>query len=72
MGWAWPAMNTAVGTLEPGKDADLVIWNADPLETTSFPTAVFIAGQAQPMTSRETELRDRYLNPDKAYPPSYR
>ena len=49
-----------------------MIWNADPLETTSFPTAVFIAGQAQPMTSRETELRDRYLNPDRTYPPSYR
>lgn len=61
-----------VGTLESGKDADLVIWNGDPLETTSFPTAVFIAGQAQPMTSRETELRDRYLNPDRTYPPSYR
>ena len=61
-----------VGTLEPGKEADLVIWNADPLETTSFATSVFIAGQAQPMASRETELRDRYLNPDRSYPPSYR
>jgi imidazolonepropionase-like amidohydrolase len=48
------------GTLEPGKDADVVIWDGDPLELTSFPTAVFIRGREMPMTSRQTELRDRY------------
>src|SRR6185312_1563539 len=32
------------GTLEPGKDADVVIWDGDPLEVTSAPTAVFIKG----------------------------
>jgi len=48
------------GTLEPGKDADVVIWDGDPLELTSFPTAVFIRGREVPMTSRQTELRDRY------------
>ncbi len=60
-----------VGSLEPGKDADVVIWNGDPLETSSYPVEVFIAGQDQPMTSRALELRDRYLNPDKTYPPAY-
>ncbi len=59
------------GRSSPARTPTLVIWNADPLETTSFPVAVFIAGQPQPMTSRETELRDRYLNPDRSYPPSY-
>ena len=60
-----------IGSLQAGKDADVVVWNGDPLETTSYPIAVFIAGQAQPMTSRGLELRDRYLNPDQSYPPAY-
>ncbi|MBL8643880.1 MAG: amidohydrolase family protein, partial [Rhodospirillaceae bacterium] len=29
-----------LGTLEPGKDADVVIWDGDPLELTSAPTQV--------------------------------
>ena len=33
------------GTLEPGKDADVVIWDGDPLEVTTFPDAVFIRGR---------------------------
>ena len=44
------------GSLEPGKDADLVIWTGDPFEPLSQPTAVFIHGQQQPMTSRQLEL----------------
>ena len=54
-------MGTEVGTLAPGKIADVVVWSGDPLELASTPTAVFIAGQPQPLTSRQTELRDRYL-----------
>ena len=54
-------MATEVGTLGVGKVADVVIWSGDPLETTSAPVAVFIDGRPQPMTSRQTELRDRYL-----------
>lgn len=59
------------GSLEVGKDADVVIWSADPLETTSYPTAVFIRGVEQPGTSRRLELRDRYMKPDDGYPPAY-
>ena len=59
------------GSLEPGKDADLVIWTGDPFEPLSQPTAVFIHGQAQPMTSRQTELRDRYKDLNRALPPGY-
>ena len=33
---AYPAeymgLSSRVGTLEPGKDADLVVWNGDPLQ----------------------------------------
>jgi imidazolonepropionase-like amidohydrolase len=57
------------GTLEPGKDADIVIWDGDPLDVTSAPTAVFIKGVQMPMTSRQTELRDRYKNLEKKNPP---
>ncbi|HTG31640.1 MAG TPA: amidohydrolase family protein [Thermoanaerobaculia bacterium] len=60
------------GTLEPGKDADVVIWDGDPLEVTSFPTAVFIRGKAIPMTSRQLELRDRYKDLKSPLLPVYR
>lgn len=59
------------GSLEAGKDADVVIWTGDPFEPLSQPTAVFIRGQQQPMTSRAQELRDRYRNLNTAYPPAY-
>ncbi len=60
------------GTLEPGRDADVVIWDGDPLEVTSFPTAVFIRGKAIPMTSRQLELRDRYKDLQGPVAPVYR
>jgi imidazolonepropionase-like amidohydrolase len=53
------------GTLEAGKDADVVIWDGDPLEVTSAPTAVFIKGQNIPLVSRQTRLRDRYRDLSK-------
>ncbi|HSM95926.1 MAG TPA: amidohydrolase family protein [Rhizomicrobium sp.] len=61
------------GTLEPGKDADVVVWDGDPLDVTSAPTAVFIKGANIPLVSRQTRLRDRYrdLN-DKKSPFAYR
>ncbi len=49
-----------LGTLEAGKRADVVVWDGDPLELTSAPTAVLIDGVAQPMQSRQLQLRDRY------------
>jgi imidazolonepropionase-like amidohydrolase len=60
-----------VGSLEVGKDADLVIWNGDPLETRSWPLAVFIRGVEQADTSRRLQLRDRYMKADDGYPPAY-
>ncbi len=59
-------------TIEVGKETDLVIWDGDPLEVTSFPTQVIIAGEMVPMTSRQTLLRDRYLELDSELPPAYR
>ncbi len=61
------------GTIAPGKRADLVVWDGDPLELTSAPVAVLIDGVAQPVTSRQTELRDRYRDLTRGpLPPQYR
>lgn len=62
-----------IGSLEVGKLADVVVWNGDPLETTSWPTAVLVGGVEQPKDSRQTQLRDRYAASDQSgYPPAYR
>lgn len=49
------------GTLAPGMDADLVLWDADPLEPTSAPVAVIIAGKEVSLVTHQTRLRERYL-----------
>ncbi len=61
-----------VGSIEVGKAADLVIWGADPLELTSYPEQVLINGVSIPMRSRQTLLRDRYLQTDTSKPPAFR
>jgi Imidazolonepropionase and related amidohydrolases len=60
------------GTLEPGKDADVVVWDGDPLELTSYPTNVFIRGAEMPQDSRQLRLRDRYKDLSGDLPPAYR
>ncbi|HMI18051.1 MAG TPA: amidohydrolase family protein, partial [Sphingomonas sp.] len=62
-------MDGEIGSLRPGRRADVVIWDGDPLELSSAPVAVWIDGVAQPMTSRQTRLRDRYLNPQEGVLP---
>ncbi len=49
------------GSIARGRPADLVLWSGDPLEVTSLADRVFIEGQSQSMQSRQTLLRDRYL-----------
>ncbi|PWE17286.1 amidohydrolase [Marinicauda salina] len=48
------------GALEAGYAGDVVVWDGDPLELMSAPTAVFIDGEAQSLETRQTRLRDRY------------
>ncbi|MBM3515347.1 MAG: amidohydrolase family protein [Alphaproteobacteria bacterium] len=57
------------GTLEPGKDADVVVWDGDPLEVTSSPSHVFVLGAATDLTTRQTKLRDRYRDLTRSEPP---
>lgn len=49
-----------IGSLARGKLADLVITDGDLLETTTQVLDVFIEGKRIKMTSRQTELYDRY------------
>ena len=59
------------GTIKPGKVADLIVWEADPLEPSSMPEKVFINGIDMDLTTRSSRLTDRYTkNLDK--PNSYR
>lgn len=55
----------SVGTLSVGARADLVLWSGDPLDVANVAEAVWMDGRAMPMKSRQTELRDRYLAPEK-------
>jgi imidazolonepropionase-like amidohydrolase len=61
-----------LGSIEAGKRANLVLWPGDPLELTNYPEQVWIDGEAVTMQSRQTLLRDRYLDPASDTPPAYR
>ena len=56
-------MGADFGSLRPGRHGDVVIWDGDPLEIGSAAVSVFIDGVEQPLTTRQTRLRDRYWNP---------
>jgi imidazolonepropionase-like amidohydrolase len=55
------------GHIAAGQTADLVLWSADPLEVTTLADQVWIAGRPVDMRSRQTELRDRYVEKLKAH-----
>ena len=59
------------GQIAKGKIADLVIWDADPLEPSSMPERVFINGKDVDLTSRMSRLTDRYTK-NKEEPNGYR
>ena len=60
-----------LGTIEPGKLADLVLWEGDPLDVGHYAEQVWLGGRAMPMRSRQTELRDRYQGPASSEPRAY-
>lgn len=53
-----------LGSLERGKRADIVVWDGDPLETSTRPVDVYIDGAKTSLENRQTELRDRYRTLD--------
>ncbi|NYF36512.1 amidohydrolase family protein [Stenotrophomonas sp. JAI102] len=60
-----------LGTIEPGKLADLVLWEGDPLDVGHYAEQVWLGGRAMPMRSRQTDLRDRYQAPASTEPRAY-
>ena len=63
---SWPAemmgLGDEIGSLRPGRRADVVIWDGDPLELSSNVETMLIDGVQQPLVTRQSRLRDRYLN----------
>jgi imidazolonepropionase-like amidohydrolase len=57
-----------VGSLQAGKDADVVVWSGDPFEFATQPEHVLIRGREVHDTTRQDMLEQRY----KTLPPSYR
>ena len=49
------------GSIQPGYIADIVIWNGDPLEVTSFVEEVYLSGKSIPTRNRSMRLKERYM-----------
>lgn len=65
-------MGGEFGSLRAGRRGDVVVWDGDPLEIGSAAVQVFIDGVEQPLTNRQTRLRDRYWEPKEgALPKAY-
>jgi imidazolonepropionase-like amidohydrolase len=56
------------GTIRPGSLANLVVWNGDPLEVTTWPIRMFIRGQEVELRSRQDLLTERYRTEPPAPP----
>lgn len=59
-------INSTYGKMTSKMDADVVVWDGDPLEVMTSPDAVFIQGKEIPLVSRQTKLRDRYMEIPRA------
>jgi len=57
-----------IGSLQPGRDANVVVWSGDPFEFATRAERVIIRGREITGMSRQDELMERY----KTYPPAYR
>jgi imidazolonepropionase-like amidohydrolase len=61
-----------IGSLRAGRRGDVVIWDGDPLELATAVERVWIDGVQQPLSSRQTRLRQRYAKPEEgALPKAY-
>jgi imidazolonepropionase-like amidohydrolase len=65
-------LDKEIGSLRPGRHADVVIWDGDPLEAASAAVAVYIDGRPQSLDNHLTKLRDRYRQlPPRTLPNAY-
>jgi imidazolonepropionase-like amidohydrolase len=60
------------GSLEVGKEGDLVVWSGDPFELLTSAEHVFIKGREVPPDTRQRELLRRYRTVGGDMPPAYR
>ena len=56
-----------VGSLQMGKEADVVVWSGDPFEFATVAEHVYVRGVENTERTRQDELTDRYKNK----PPTY-
>jgi imidazolonepropionase-like amidohydrolase len=49
-----------LGSLDVGKDADVVVWSGDPFELTTGAERVFISGREVPRETRQRQLLEKY------------
>jgi imidazolonepropionase-like amidohydrolase len=59
-------LGSQIGTLEPGKLANLIVTNGDPLELTTDVKYLFIKGQLISTENKHHRLYEKYLNRPKA------
>jgi imidazolonepropionase-like amidohydrolase len=50
----------SLGSLQPGRDANVVVWDGDPFELSTRATHVFVRGRESTEPSREQQLVERY------------
>ena len=54
------AFGLPAGKLAPGARADLVLWSGDPLDVSSHPVAMWLAGKPASLASRQDALLHKY------------
>ncbi len=64
-------VSAQIGSIAVGNRADLVLWDGDPLDVAHYAEQVWLGGRAMPMRSRQTELRDRYMESPSGLPRAY-
>ncbi|MFW6201129.1 MAG: amidohydrolase family protein [Gemmatimonadota bacterium] len=55
-------LGDAIGSLEPGKRADLIVTDGDPLQIVTEVERMWIAGEEVPLESKHTRLWERFRN----------
>jgi imidazolonepropionase-like amidohydrolase len=61
-------VESAVGSLDPGKAGDVVVWSGDPFEILTSVEHVFINGEEISYETRQKALLERYRSIEKLPP----
>jgi imidazolonepropionase-like amidohydrolase len=59
-------LGSQIGSIEPGKIANIIVTNGDPLEITTDVRYLFIRGQLTSTNNRHKSLYEKYLNRPKS------